>query len=175
MRVGKLKIALLLVCCAVFAFEIWHLRQGSGAVQQTTPATTGRHEPSFALLPASEIANYANQFAVPKPHLESWEPTVGEVDDLESNLSQISTLSEKFHDPNRRIDDPRQFFRQYLAIERDRNKVIFVNALCRIDPPDSNEWRKHLIDTADGGKCFWKATYSPAKHIFSNLFVNGMG
>jgi hypothetical protein len=166
------KIALLVLCCAALAFELWHFR--SSPKSASTP-NMQRNKPDFVLLPVREVATFAGSMRRPKPRIESWEPTLGDINDLESNLQQISTLSEEFHDPNRRIDDARQYYRQYLAVEMNGKNVIFVNALCRIDPGDSNDWRKHLIDTVDGGKCYWRAFYDPSTHAFANLIVNGLG
>lgn len=174
MRIGKLKIALLVVCCAVIAFEIWHLRNGTSSDQQNSPAVTRRHEPLFALLPESEVATFEKQIANPKPHLESWEPTVADINDLEANLPQITALSSKDPDANRHIDHPDQYFRQYLAIISDHKKKIFVNALCNHDGHTS-DWRKHLLFAMDGGKCHWHATYDPTTQTFSALEVNGVG
>lgn len=114
-------------------------------------------------------------FAKPKPRIQSWEPTLGDINDLESKLPQISALSAEFHDPNRQIDDAREYFRQYLAVTIKGTDLIFVNALCRLDPEVSRDWRKHLILVNDGGKCFWRATYNPSTHAFSDLVVNGAG
>ena len=105
--------------------------------------------------------------------MENWEPTVADINDLEANLSQIAALSSKEPDVNQHIDDPGQYFRQYLAVAVNGRKIIFVNALCSVEPGDS--WRKHLIVVMDGGKCYWNAVYDPATQKFSDLVVNGRG
>ena len=171
MKTSWLKLALLVLCCAALGFELWHFR--SSPRSDSAPKLQ-RHKPDFVLLPVRETATFAGSVGSPKPRIESWEPTLGDINDLESNLQQISTLSQEFHDPNRHIDDAGQFFRQYLAVEVDGKKLIFINALCRIDPANSNDWRKHLIATVDGGKCYWKAFFNPSTHTFSNLIVNGI-
>jgi hypothetical protein len=106
-----------------------------------------------------------------RAHLENWEPTVADINDLEANLSQISALSGKEPDANQHVDDPSQYFRQYLAVAVNGKKTIFVNALCSVEPGEG--WRKHLIIVLDGGKCYWNAVYEPATQRFSNLVVNG--
>jgi hypothetical protein len=165
------KIALLVLCCAALGFELWHFRSSP---RTASAPKLQRNRPDFVLLPVSETAIFASSVGTLKPPIESWEPTLGDINDLESNLHQISTLSQEFHDPNRQINDAGQYFRQYLAVEMDGKKIIFVNALCRIDPGDSNDWRKHLIETVDGGKCYWKALFNPSTRTFSNLIVNGI-
>ena len=93
------------------------------------------------------------------------------MDDIEANLPQIAELSNKDQDASRHIDDPNQYFRQYLAVVANGKRIIFVNALCKVEP--GKDWRKHLIIVTDGGKCFWHALYDPATQTFSNLLVNG--
>lgn len=171
MRIGKLKIVLLILCCLALGFEIWRLGVGKDAGRQTASHASQRHQPDFVLLPESEVAAYVKFLANPKPHFESWEPTVGDIDDLNSSLPQISALSDKEPDANRHIDHPDQYFRQYLAVVANGKKTIFVNAMCSVAQPVN--LRKQLILGADGGKCFWHADYDPATRTFSNLMVNG--
>lgn len=173
MQIGKLKLALVLLLCVVLAFELWHLRGRMHSSQQQATQSTPKRRADFVLLPASEIATYARFFPDPKAQMKNWEPTLGDINDVEANLSQISALSSKEPDPDRHIDDPNQYFRQYLAVAINGRKTIFVNALCNVEPDGS--WRKHLVIVADGGKCLWNAVYDPSTQKFSNLRVNGRG
>ena len=171
MRIGKLKIGLLALCCLALGFEIWRLRVGSGAGRQSASSTAQRHKADFVLLPESEVTAYAGLFGDSKKRLESWGPTVADIDDLNSNLSQISALSDKEPDTNRHIDHPDQYYRQYLAVVADGKKTIFVNAMCSIAQQEN--WRKRLHVANDGGTCFWHATFDPSTQQFSNLAING--
>lgn len=171
MQIGKSKIALVILGCAALAFEVWHLHGGGSEGQPQTTQTASKHRPDFALLPATEIAVYANRFADPKPSMENWEPTVADINDLEASLPQIAALSTKEPDASRHIDNLDQYVRQYLAVVVSGKKTIFVNAMCRIDPGEN--WRKQLIFVMDGGKCFWNAIYDPSTRTFSNLIING--
>ena len=174
MKTNWPKIALLVLCFGALAFELWHFSSSPRQTRQNSGPAVPRSKPDFVLLPVSETATFAGLFGSPKPRVESWEPTLGDINDLERNLPQISTLSREFHDPNRRIDDAREYFRQYLAVTVDGKDLVFVNALCRTDAEVFKEWRKHLMIGNDGGKCFWHATYNPSTHAFSDLIVNGM-
>ena len=171
MQIGKLKLLLVFLCCVGLAYEVWHLRSGSGSGQQPAAPVAPKHGPRFVLLPASEIATYAGATVGTKPRLENWEPTLGDINDLEANLSQIAALSGKDPDASLHIDNPSEYFRQYLAVAVNGRKTIFVNALCNVDPGE--RWRKHLAIVMDGGKCYWNAVYDPATQKFSNLVVNG--
>ena len=171
MQTGKWKIVLLFLFCVALAIEVWHLRTRSHSDQPQVTQAAPKHRPNFVLLPATEIATYADHFADSKPRLENWEPTVGDINDLEAALPQVASSSNREPDLNRHIDDPGQYFRQYLPVEVNGKKTIFVNALCSIKPEE--DWRKHLIIVRDGGKCYWNAIYDPATQTFSNLVVNG--
>jgi hypothetical protein len=168
------KIALLVLCCGAIGFELWHFGSSPRPTPQNSGPAVPRRKPDFVLLPVSETATYADIFGSSKLRVESWEPTLGDINDLERNLPQISTLSAEFHDSNRHIDDAREYFRQYLPVTIKGTNLVFVNAFCHIDPEVSKEWRKHLMIGNDGGKCFWHATYNPSTHTFSDLIVNGL-
>ena len=170
MRNGWVKIALLVLCCAAIAFELRHFRSASTPTRQRSRLVARKSGPDFALLPASEIEPWSKYFA-PGSRAEGWEPTLGDMNDLEANLAQITTLSNSDPDPSRRIDNPAEYYRQYVAVRIDGKRRIYLNALCSVDQ-DAN-WRKRLIVVLDGGKCFWHAMYDPSTRTFSNLTVNG--
>jgi hypothetical protein len=176
MRIGKLRIAaLVLFAFIAIGLEVRHLRVAP-LPAKAHPAGVGHTaSPAFALLPESETANYAKYYLVdPKSDVQSWEPTVAEIDGLEANLPQISTMSESGPGPSRHIGDPRHYFRQYMAIVEAGKQKIFVNSLCRIDAEDSIKWRKQLEIVYDGGTCYWQAIYDPSTQKFSNLRINGV-
>lgn len=169
MKISGIKVAFLVMLCAVVAFELWHFRSAPTPTRQSESAAR-KNQPDFALLPASEIEPWTKYFA-PGSHGESWEPTVGDMNDVETNLMQISTLSDRDSDAGRHIDNPRAYYRQYLAVVIDGKKRVYVNALCSVDQ-DPN-WRKHLTVVMDGGECYWHAMFDPSTQKFSDLTVNG--
>jgi len=164
------KIALLVLCCAAVAFELWHFRGASTPIGQSSRPAATKSGPGFALLPASEVQPWSKYFA-PESHAESWEPTLGDMNDVEADLPQITTLSKSDSDSTRHIDTPGEYYRQYLAILIDGKRRLNLNALCSVD--QNANWRKRLIVVMDGGKCFWHAMYDPSTRTFSNLSVNG--
>jgi hypothetical protein len=164
------KLALLVLCVAALGFELWHFRSGSTQRQQSPGPVARKNGADFALLPASEIGLWSKYFA-PSSHAEGREPTLGDINDVEADLAQITALSNTDSDPSRHIDSPRDYYRQYLAVSMGGKRKIYVNALCTIDQ-DTN-WRKRLIVVADGGKCFWHAMYDVSTRKFSELSVNG--
>ena len=150
--------------CAAVGWEWWHFRSASNSARQAA-SFAHKNAPDFALLPASQIQPWIEYFS-PGSHVESWEPTVGDIEGAESNLSQISAQRND-------IDDARKYFRQYLAVVVNGRRTIFLNAFCT-NQGHENDWRKRLVFVYDGGKCFWHATYDPATQKFSELAVNGV-
>jgi len=177
MRMVQVRLALLVILCSIaVVLGVRRLRVTPLPAANSQKNLLPKAKPDFALLPATEIEIYEKDY---RPSLagpvENWEPTVGEINGLEANLSQLTTLSGQQSNPGQPIDDPHQYFRQYLAIAQDGKKLIFVDAFCERESGDPNAWRKRLVFVLDGGKCFWQALYDPATQKFSNLKVNGVG
>jgi hypothetical protein len=128
----------------------------------------------YALLPETEVTAYAKLFSPDgKTDVRSWEPRVGDIENLEANLFQISALSQNTAGSTRHIDKPDRYFRQYLGIVQGGKKWVFINAFCWTSTDNSDESRQHLELGDDGGKCFWQAWYDPDTQRFSNLMING--
>ena len=170
MKISWPKIAILILCIGAIGFELWHFRSGSAPPERSSGASVRRKAPDFALLPAGEIELW-NKYFAPASHATSWEPTLGDMNDVEADLAQITALSRTEGDPNRQIDNPQEYYRQYLAVEINGKKMLVLNAICSVDP--DTDWRKHLVVVRDGGKCFWHAMYDLSTRKFSDLFVNG--
>jgi hypothetical protein len=164
------KISMLVLCCGALAFELWHFRSGSAPTDRTPGTTARKSVPDFALLPADEIEVFSKYFA-PGTHAESWEPTLGDMNEVEADLAQITALSKTDPDLNSRIEGPQEYYRQYLAVKINGREKLFLNATCSID--HDADWRKHLTVVRDGGKCFWHAIYDLSTQRFSDLSVNG--
>lgn len=164
------KIALLLLCCAAIAFELWHFRRSPTPARQNPVRTLRKDQPDFALLPADQIGAWEKYFA-PGSHAENWEPTLGDINDVEADLAQITALSKSDPDLDRQIENPQEYYRQYLALQINGKKKLLLNAICSVDR--NADWRKRLVVVRDGGKCFWHATYDAAAQKFSDLNING--
>ena len=177
MRVGKSRIALLVIFCCIAGVLAWrHLRVAPVPVLGHRTNSNHIGTPAYALLPESEATAYAKLFSEhPNAEVQSWEPTVADIEGLETNLAQISSLKENGPVPSRHIDDPTQYFRQYVAIVEAGKRRIFINALCMKQGSDPGDWRKHLEIVYDGGTCAWHAFYDPSTQTFSNLKINGVG
>lgn len=142
------------------------------AAVRTSPSVPAR---GHVLLPGSELSSYIRYYLVnPRARVQSWQPSQADIDDLEANLDQISSLKESGGNPSRRIESPDQYFRQYLGVLISDKKQIFVNATCQFMGADESAWHRHLVVIVDGGKCYWQVYYDPITHQFSNLMINAV-
>ncbi|MBB5061263.1 hypothetical protein HDF16_005999 [Granulicella aggregans] len=103
----------------------------------------------------------------------AWQPTATQIESAESHLSQIIGLHTQWLGDTRVIDNPGGYYRQYVPIQLDGKKLLFVNAFC--DRGLTADWRSRLVDVSDGGECYWKATYDPVTERYSDLAINGKG
>jgi hypothetical protein len=127
----------------------------------------------YALLPEDA----ARQFAGSRPKVGpqkidgSWRPSNAQIVVLEANIMQLSDPV-RYHKPNgETITHPEEYFRQYLAVVRGGQKLIYVDAFC--DIRHMPQWRTHLyfhVDGRDG--CYWSAWYDPATGKFIELFID---
>ncbi len=129
-----------------------------------TSAQAQRKE-HFVLLPARAAAGIADR--------GTWQPTKEDLNGAEANLWQISGLKAEGWHSDIRIDHPKKYFRQYVAIILGSQKRIYINAFC--NEQALSYWRDRLVVVSDGGTCFWQAMYDPATKKFSNLRINGRG
>lgn len=178
MKSPWLRIALAVLCFGAIAFEVWHFRSSPQSARQISASAEQENKQDFVLLPASELVTFAETYARLRPHpslhIKSWEPTLGDMEDAEANLPQISTLTRRNLGASSHID-AHQYLRQYLAVEMDGKNLLFVNGLCPILYKRNDDWRKRLIVVDDGGACHWQAIYDPNAHRFSDFSVNGVG
>ena len=133
----------------------------------------GQQEQRFVLLPASEANSLARMYPKNGPEKidGSWQPTKSQIETLEANLSHISDLRSGGAPNGEKIAHPEQYYRQYVPVVRDGQKLIYVNALCEVR--FSTDWREHVAIVMDGGNCFWQAWYNPATEKFLTLYING--
>lgn len=172
MRISRLKIGLLVLCCIAVGFEIWHFRSAPDRARQLPSPVAPKNKPDFVLLPANEVTSFARFFAGPNVKIEGWEPTMGDMNNVEGSLSQISELSKK--DPTRPINNPAEYFRQYGAVVIDGRRFFVLNAFCSIEQAHASDWRNRLIIVLDGGKCYWRALFDVSRQRFTALSVNGV-
>jgi hypothetical protein len=127
----------------------------------------------FAVSPRSEarrVLSLCSRYGVPKVD-GSWEPTMADIDGLESLLPHISQLRSTEGLVGLRVAHPTAYYRQYVGITIGERRLIYVNAF----PDDKlpSDWRAKLVDYCDGASEFWGVLYNPTTHEFSELNTNG--
>jgi hypothetical protein len=134
--------------------------------------TSGQSGERSVLLPAREAKAVSKWYS--KDRAEkidgTWEPSKTDLDELEANLSQISTLNIYGWDLRIHIEHPEQYFRQYIAVKVSGQNRIFVNSFRDETPP--SDWHDKLYVVTDGATCCWQALYDPATKLFSNLRID---
>jgi hypothetical protein len=100
----------------------------------------------------------------------SWNLTEAYVKALEANIHKLKELeSHKCCGSGRLESKPEDYYRQYVGVIINGNKVIYINAI-------SGGWRGSKYDpqiVCDGGKWYWGAIFDPATKKFSDLAFNG--
>jgi hypothetical protein len=177
MRIGKFRIASLVILCFVAILLVVRHRHQTPTPAPSQHGNSGtRAGIEYVLLPASEAVAYSKFLTGgSKAEVQSWEPTVADIEGLEANLAQLQSAVENGQKSGRHIDDPHRYLRQYVAFTQDGTAKIYVNAFCSAQGSDPNEWHKHLVIALDGGTCFWHALYDPSTQKFSDLAINGVG
>ena len=70
------------------------------------------------------------------------------------------------------LKDIKKYYRQYVVYLNENNeKCVYINAMCKVDIIP--KWKEELIDTSDGGTCYWNLKINLTKRIYKNLIVNG--
>ncbi|HEY0335041.1 MAG TPA: hypothetical protein VGC74_15260 [Stenotrophomonas sp.] len=93
-----------------------------------------------------------------------WAPSREQVEQLESRLAQLQS----------QVANPGDFDRQYVGIEANGRRLIYINAFHL--PNDSEmDPARTAIRVCDGGAQFWGALYDPELGTFSDVSFNGPG
>ena len=89
---------------------------------------------------------------------------------LESNLPRVTKLQRNLENQECKIDDPYQFYRQYVGIVVRGRREIYVNAFSF---PTDDQWLTQFVRICDGGGSVWGALYDPSTGKFHDLETNG--
>jgi hypothetical protein len=141
------------------------------------------------LLPATEAKNVTNQCSRPSPKdfSDTWEPSKEEIEKMETNLSKIKKLKvKKCCIKGEKIENPEEFYMQYIGIIVEGKKLIYINAFSEhgimqmVQNEDSSftltksdKWKKSAVIICDGGN-EWGVLYNPKKKKFFDLAINGI-
>jgi hypothetical protein len=91
-----------------------------------------------------------------------WAPSRQQIEQLESRLPTLAP----------QVPNVTDFDRQYVGIEVEGRRLIYLNAFRLPDHSEMNPARE-AIRVCDGGSMFWGAVFDPASGEFSELAFNG--
>lgn len=91
-----------------------------------------------------------------------WAPSRQQIEQLESRLPALEA----------QVPNVTDFDRQYVGIEVEGRKLIYLNAFHLPDHGDMDPARE-AIRVCDGGNQFWGALFDPTSGEFSELAFNG--
>ncbi len=91
-----------------------------------------------------------------------WAPSRADVEQLESRLPSLSP----------QVADPTNSNRQYVGVEIDGQRLVYINAFSLPDHADIDPSRE-AVRVCDGGARFWGALFDPTTGEFSEIASNG--
>ncbi|MDQ4098943.1 MAG: hypothetical protein M3121_00395 [Chloroflexota bacterium] len=101
------------------------------------------------------------------PAAAYWTPSPEEIAALEAEIDDTWTANAPRH---ARDEDLSGHLRQYVGTVEAGEHLILVNAFC--DPYDA-DWQSEPVVVADGGACYFQATWDVERAEFRSLTVNG--
>ena len=130
----------------------------------------GQQSPQSVVLPTSEAKNL-RFFGLPGKVTGHWNPQKPDIEVLERNLGQVTRLDSRSWGSAAHIEHPENYYRQYVGVELNNRRMVFVDAFCDLKGLDY--WQQHLVIVSDGATCFWQALYDPDSSKFTFLEING--
>jgi hypothetical protein len=118
------------------------------------------------IVPESDAADFA-EAAGWEPAEAYWTPTDADVAALEEEMEQAFEAEVP---PRERVEDLIGYLRQYVGVIEAGERTIVVNAFCE---PGSPDWPSEPIVVADGGACYFQATWDVERGEFRSLMING--
>jgi hypothetical protein len=136
------------------------------------------------LLPVSQAKTVSDQCSRPAPNdfSDTWEPNQAQIEEMEWKLNDISKLEVKSCCIiGGRVEEPGDWYRQYVGLIWHGRKVIYINGVSR-DKPNYKvirdgmvigDWTTDAVMVCDGGTA-WGVIYDVRTKTFSELAVNGV-
>jgi hypothetical protein len=139
---------------------VW-ITSGNARAQQRKP---------FAILRGSTAnLHYVSQPCSREgPHgiAGTWYPRKSDIQLLELHLADISRLQNQDGSQDIRINQPGNYYRQYIPILLGKRRLIYVNAFL---PTPHPSWHTSFINMCDRGSKDWSVLYDPTTKRFSTL------
>jgi hypothetical protein len=107
---------------------------------------------------------------VSQPSAE-WVPTAGEIKILESNLADTFQKAAEFY--KTKTLNLKDYGRQYIGIQKDNRRLIWVLGFCSAHGKSEKELRKEPQIVMDGGSCYFEGEFDPKSSKFDHFSFNG--
>ncbi len=70
----------------------------------------------------------------------------------------------------------KRYYRQYVVVKNENGeKEVYINFMCQLVSLDFADWKKVLIDVADGGNCYFNVKINLSSKTYYNLMINLQG
>jgi hypothetical protein len=94
----------------------------------------------------------------------------------EKELEEVEKLLLKSVDESNMLRPLKKYYRQYVVIKNaNGEKEVWVNGMCELVDPSFADWKKELIDIADGGNCYFNMKINLSSKTYYNLMINMQG
>jgi len=97
--------------------------------------------------------------------VDSFVPSEDDVSRFEEQVPQaLETAGNPSGDDDVTAAELRTYFRQYTGVEAtdsagDHHRHLVVQGVCAAAKDDGTDWERGWVEVADGGTCFWDATF----------------
>lgn len=139
---------------------------GTPPTQDDSWDLTSGEDYAGVIVPEADAADFAAA-AGWEPTEAYWTPTD---DDIAALEEELEAAFEAEVPPQDRVEDLIGYLRQYVGAIEAGERTIVVNAFCE---PGSPDWPSEPIVVADGGVCYFQATWNVELAEFTSLTVNG--
>ena len=145
-------------------------RQTTAAIQPTPPSGVWEQaiDDDFrgVIVPGADAAEFARDVGWDESE-GYWTPSSADVAMLEAEMEDAWAAEAP---PAVRDENLRNHIRQYVGVIEDGERRVVVNAFCDALGID---WRSDPVVVADGGACYFQATWDVERAEFRALMVNG--
>ncbi|WP_277017325.1 hypothetical protein [Flavobacterium lindanitolerans] len=108
-------------------------------------------------------------------------PTQSELEQIDIILQDALSKGEFYFLKEQTLKELKNRYRQYICyINGNGDKIVYVNSFCKIPTIYDDDgkaklldWKNEMVDTADGGSCYWNMKINLTKNTYYELIING--
>ncbi len=115
------------------------------------------------------IIEYDKNWVFPFKNAESAQLNDTDFKEIERLLIECATKSNE-------LLPLKKYYRQYVVVKNENGeKEVYINCMCELVGLDFADWKKELIDIADGGNCYFNVKINLSSKVYYNLMINLQG